>query len=794
MSIHLGNFFARAKPVRRAATLILVVVATVISLIMVVQSTQTSGEQSAMALVGNSDYSLRLPTPLVLGADQATSNDDVLAAMRDAGATSAHAGYFVGQVPVDGQPELDPNLWELDWNSDPFPKRFTLRSGHLPIEPGDVAISTTLADNLPEGAKGISLAAGTFELRVVGVVSDDTQRDASFGLVAPGTWDSAAELEVDRSGVAGAREFYWDDDTAPDLMVDVIVDTLKASDAALTVDETLPAVADRAGLEADKSRLYSELTVLLLLAPFAAALIGSFIGSRFVVRIRATLFQIGVSRTRLAGVVSIGGTAALASVAGIGVGIALGLAVRPILDNFSTKALGPVYGLETIAPSLVAVTIVGVSFGMLRLSGGSIEPRRVRAGWIPSLGQVLPTISIVLVIAGLICAQSSDLNIRFASAYLIGFAVVVLAPVGITLLALLRPSSPPVLLALRRVKAELKHSGWTAIAVASILMLSFSLSTIFYSAVESANAQAAAKVPPGQVHLTIPEATPDGEGLRVSFEEYADLGEPVEFARAEMSPELSDGAIIIVDGRQELERLLDISLSGSQAAAFESGSVLRPKPSPGGVEAFSTGAESFELPLVQVEGVDPSFARYGGFAIKSLVDDLGVATTQSTFAYLSVTSAQQLRVDAAPDALNFNPGWIREYQPPKLRSEPPEMILIAIVAGLVAGLLMAYFAASNTRALRPNLAALRSIGVRPIWLTSVVGVQIGAVLVVSVTFALLAALVASYSAFRLWMTSVQLHIPWLSISLLAAALLVMAASATLAAGKRLNAVERLESR
>jgi hypothetical protein len=795
LAAHLAALFSKARPLRRFVAVATVVVAFVIAALTGAQAFQQSAEQQAQGSTGRADYLLALPIPERSGQQTTVSGSLVVAAMREAGAEHSRSGFDVYQVPIDGHTALWMNLTEDDWTTDPFPNRYLLVSGRLPSKPGEVAISERLAESLAQ--EPISLAGGALNLVVVGVIRDDTNRAAPLGLVAPGTWQTAG-VSSGTFDLSATRLLYWSSEEPPRQVVEAIASELIDMGAEPPqIDDLLAGVFNHQAFH--EARLYSELGVLILLTPCAVGLIGGWAGTRFIRRIRHTLLSIGIARTALAGSIALVLSALVAGFAGVGLGLLAGAALRPVLDIFSNRWLGPVYGLESFVPMVITALLVGTGLGTINIAKRDSErPLTERSSterrrFVPSFAQLTPAASLLLVFAGIFCAQSSDLNTRFLAPFLFGSAVVIVAPLALGLTQRVRTKSLPVALAFRQLTSDRRGAAWATVGLASLLMLSFSTLLVNYSVVATSNEQALSRVPEGQAQLVPPPtvAEDDIATLIIQINDYAGVSAPVRLEVASGRLETVEGPIMIVATPRDGERLLGLSLLPGEISAMDEGALFLfndPRVKKETVR-LDTG-ETVSLPVVQSSETVANHSTWSGLITQKTADDLQLSSGVVTWVYPDVSERQLRALAETPGVLAFDPRWMIAYEPPAVRTEPPVTLFIGFSAGLLASLLVAYYSSAITRNLRPTLAALRSVGVRPTWLTIVTMVQVGVVILTAVLFAWLGAIVATILSTQTWITNVQLHIPWISVGVLLATLVAGALVSQLFSMRRLVYSER----
>lgn len=787
----LARAFVRVGAVRWSAAIVGGVLSAIVALTMIAQGFQQSSDQLAAAANGRFDYALAWPGEEELGEPgNAPAGKDIARAMVAAGADEALVGFVAYQIPLDEKPGTWTNLIELDWPADPFPSRFTVLEGRLPEQPGEVAVSSVLRESIP--GDNLSLADARLSLRVVGVIEDSTGRDAPLGLLSPGTWRSATGGDS-LQGLSGAQAFFWNSNDGPATVTSAIGSVFLAASVEMpAMAQTEQAVSSRREIIAQEPTLYSELGVLLIVLPAVAGYISGWAGARFVRRSRDTLMQIGITETRTPAAVAIVGTSALAAALGIIVGIGAGFVGRAILDGTHYREIGPIYGLTALIPISIGLLIVGLVLGMATVRPARKGNRVVHEG--PRYGPLLqfsPAVSAAFVFAGVFVGQSADLNVRLLSPFLVGLAVVCLIPFALLLVQQINAKTPSVHLALQRLRADRKGASFVAFGLGSIMLLSFSTLVINYSAVASDNARIFAQVPPGQVQFA-PITQDDTSGLREAIESYVGVAHPILLSMASAATELNSGPIGIVDSPDDLERLLGATLSDDVRAQMLAGGVVRHFDISATTETLRLDDGS-TIPIAVAplpEAVD-AYQQYAGFITSAVASELDLTIVNPTWVYVGLTGEQSSLFAEAAVRLEVPADWLRVHEAPNLRTEPPVIMLIALIAGVLGAVLIAYYASAMTRSLRPTLAALRAIGISSRWLRIVLVVQVGVVAVTATFVAFVAAAIATYVSTITWLTTAQLYIPWGSIGLLVAVVILGALLALVLAGRKLSVAERV---
>lgn len=808
-TLSLGWLFLRARPVRLGAFVVACVAFLVVGLVLVTEALQTSGKQLAAQELGASDYTLRPDGAEVpLGTDGSDVNGNLISAMQKAGATQAEVGYAIFGVTPDGHPEISLNIFERKWKLNPFPERFTLLEGRIPRAPGELAVSPTIAESIPHGSSA-TFFDGELRSRVVGVVLDNFARSSSFVLASPGSWDSMGDMppgEASRFGVSAARELFWNGEATPTAIVQEVVPLLISDiDHRASAIEAWPSIAaSKLETEAHSPPLFTELLLLLMFGPLAASLFSGWFSVRFLNRVRATMLTVGVHRTKLPGLTAVLISTVVSACLGSLLGVAAGTGLRPLIDLISNSVLGPVHNLFAICTAVVATATVGASLSLVLLKKptravakgeSQLMVRRIIHA-LPRLGQLLPVVIVALAVAGVLFARAGTTNEQFLSLYCFGLAVVAMTPYVLRLVMKTKTGNLAISLGLRRIAAEFRFSAWAMVVLSALLMVSFALSTIYFSSTQSQNAQAEANTPPDQIYFRPAlDVGPMTESLRSEIEQYVGVSDAILFSRAIGATTQRVGATLVFDSIDDVERATGLKLAPGHRRILTDGGTLRTKPPDLSHVTFENASGGrFEMPSTRLSGLDASFNAYDGFILRSTAENHGVALAVPTWAYTDADSHQLKLASEAPEALGFNSDWLQVYEAPPLATEPIEFSMIALVIAGIGGVVMAYYAASAAKALRPNLAAVRSLGMRRRWLITTLAVQVGTILIVAIGIAAISAILATATALALWLPGVSLHVPWKSLSVLILTMLVVVTIALTNSSRNLSMIERFGSR
>lgn len=792
----LVRFLLRSQPLRATALLIFLTAALVVGLTVTLQILQISPEALAAAATADAEYAMPLAGEIPLGSSGADADTRVVQSVKATGASTVEIGYQVSRAPVDSS-GIKVNLVEMDWSAPIFADKYSIVDGRLPARPGEVAVSAVIGAEAPIGSQ-LSLMSGGLDLEVVGIVRDETSRDSALGLLWPGSWNSLESLgaAADRFELVAARTVFWSG-AEPLAVADAVSAALAADvDARLiTTDELMGALLNRAEILRSEPAGLVELSLAVLVGPAVSAFFGTWLAGRFVRRIRATLLTIGVYRTRFAGLSAIAIAGLGAALLGSLLGLAAVLTAQPFLDSRSNNA--------TSTPEQPALTIlqvcgasaVGLGLGLLSLR----EPMRARAATSArtrTLTAATASVGLAFIafFLGTILAATTEVDQLILATMCFGLSVVFLGPLVILWASRWSTTSLASLLGLRRLASETGATSRATVALSALLLVSFTSMTLYASSYDTINAQTESRVPVGQLWFEAQLPPEDAQSIRDEIEDLLGVSDPVEFQYADAASTLQDGATLIVSTSSDLERLIGVELSPGQESLLEGGGTLRTKePADGDVTyQVSASGSSFVLPSMLISGLDPSYLRLDGFILASTASENSVTGVRSVAAYTDPTATQLENSTRAAQELRFESEWLEAHQAPDVITQPLRLTLIASLVVLLGGLVIGYYAASSSRALRPRLAALRAIGLSRSWLTQTLAVQVGVLITTALVMASIGAVAATALMTLRGSFAFDVSVPWLTLTLETLGLLALAVIATAASTHKLHASERLE--
>lgn len=798
----LSAFFLKAAPVRAAGLISAIVAFVLMSVFLTLQCFQLSGAQQADEAIGASDYSLQTGTYIPLGASGQKTDDALRSAMLNAGATRPVIQYsnFDG-IRVEDNRGISVSLEEGDWASNQFPNRLLLHTGRWPLNVSEVTLSSAVAKNYPVGST-LKLFDANWTVTVVGIVTDDFSRHGSTLFALTGAWNALSTIEMataNRYGSQAVRTVSWSGGD-PTAVITAMSEVLTPTNATVTTDALHQQLQSKSELTSHGSAPLIEFVLGSFIAPFVASMIGILLATRFINRIRTVMFSIGIARskTRSNALHAVALSLTIGVTLGIGAGIAVGFAIRPIMNLLSDRVIGPVHNIEAMVVSLVVASALGGGLGVLLNSLQQAAPARVaiRANRAPTQYVVLPLLSIGLLALGYLLAQAAlGVDQMILAGISFALAGVSLLPLALEILMLREPRHMPALLATRRLKADIRPTGWITATVAVLLVIAFATSTLLTSAITTMNVRNLSVVPAGQIHFAPPADFPAAaaDALADDITKYLGMT-PLTFYVADGGVDILDGSTLVVENLAEFETLTQVKLDTAERKLLTDGGTLRTKqPNLATVKFESADGTPHVFSALVVERLGRRFSSSDGFILRSTAEANKISLVSKTWAFLNPSGAELTRAHDAALALGFNSDWLAVNKAPDVFSEPVESRIAAITISLLAVTIMIFFVLSTTRLLRVNLSTLRAIGASSQWLTRVLLIQIGTVLLVAVFGAAITAIVGMFATIRISGVDLSLTVPWQSLAYTVVTLIIGTTIAALIASRRLTNNERFTS-
>jgi len=708
----------RSALMRRIGVGMALVAATLVLASSVVGSLSLSNTQAVERDLGEFDFGTQLPVALKPGS---------VVPVVDLAATAAAVVVSSGDLRLTEQPQQRLAFVEADWQANPFPLRYELVSGRWPQSPGEVATSRPVS--------GTVHVLGDVPLRVVGQLLDRYDRHGFTVAAGLGTWSSwhVADLSIRFPNTLASPTYLWsgDADAGLDVLTEVAAKHgVNAEDARGQMSGLL--LEREQYLATDKATAAKRFPLVLgfpvAIVPLLAGVICGGLAARWSRRVSTQLQQIGVPQPLT--VASRILATLMATVAGAVVGCVVaavaGWALRPLLDAAANQPLAPFaigWGdmMLVLAGSLIGSLIGMFSSGLVRAAKGvrfGAKSRRVAAG-IASLG-------LVSQLAG------PDDGIAMTVTYsLLAVTVSLLSPDVLTLL--LESTKRRGMSTQLGAAMLMPRQGFVAALLAPLtLVISLSGGAIAITAgqLTAANAQLTASIPPGFAVLrTLDTSSPVPASIRTRFEEVTGLSNPVVSWGAGMK-DLSrgfQGEPRLFSSVTDIERWLGHPLTAEQATALQSGALGLFGPAEGKVAISPAEGRWVDMTHVQIEAPKEWAANYGGILLEPAVNRLRLNRVNEEITYASVSVDQQISVADAAARLGIDPGYIVFNKSPAPYSLPSSFRWALAALCVVAAGLMMILVTGQAKALRPQLAALKAIGIPQAWIAQVHGFQVSLV-------------------------------------------------------------------
>ena len=340
-----------------------------------IRTVMPSGEQRATETLGSAD----------LGVLQWLADPPALRRLRASlppGSVVAAGWGAISQVVVEGrQVNLDMTEWSPPIDRPPVGGLYRLEQGRAPLARNEVALHSYFLEAF--GVKvgdELSLADLRLRLRVTGVVAVPSNLDQPVAVLGPGT--------------LGDRRTRGDLSVPHQVLIDLPAGTdplpLRAEIQETTAEAgAFVATRDETSQGDEQARLVATATAFggSVLALFGTGLVAAaafVVGARRQLRTVGLVAATGGEPRQVRRVVLMGGVVlgALGSAIGLAIGIGAAAALYPHLEDFLSRAIGP---LELPWPSIVGAGVLGIlaatlaAFGPAR-SAGRLPPVEALAG------------------------------------------------------------------------------------------------------------------------------------------------------------------------------------------------------------------------------------------------------------------------------------------------------------------------------------------------------------------------------------------------------------------------------
>lgn len=805
--------FSRAGRVWRSALPAGVAALLLMTVFIALQSFTLSSEQRTHRDLGSYEATISVGT---LGAGTAAA---IESAARRAGATVATVVAFSPDVTL-----ADPGSPRLAYRETPasleeYPPPVRLLEGHWPGKPGEVAVTAGVMEHVDGGR--LAILNGLRHLTVVGTIEEQYATGAIAVVAARGTWDglSWAELPGFMTPTLGGQ--LWWSGAPPSAVVDEVAPLLAPVDfemygdlndpsarASLVANGTLTREASLSRSALGAVELYPlAFTVPSLVIPALGALLGLGANGRRARRNMATLRAVGLTaRDATMGVVGAGCVAVvLATAAGLLLGSAGGLAVRPVLAELASQPLGPPDGMIDAAARILAATAVALAAGVvLGVTRARVSRLGIAAATLP-LARRMPfarqAAFVVLVVA--LAWQIAGMSRLFDAVPLVVTIMLLALLTGPELvrgiIARLPTRRSRQLLATRRLLAEPTRTLLGVSLTALTVGPAIAMAVLVQSAATETSAMADPLVAPGQILVST------GNSAAPPPPEVADLVSRSVGSSPVTLWNVGDAGLIVtahasglgwvaaVDTPQDLARVCGTDLTEENVDLLVAGGAIdlqdptarRQQPlwtaAPGSLTAREVGN-------LTVGGTLCAEAWQRSGALVILTDtarQLRLPTIPSELLFTDVPDDTARQALDAVAAAGWDPHYLEIYDGPGNVPVPPEVIIALIAVVVLGAVLVGVTTWSRISTVERHDRSLRALGLPSAWLRRMLHRESATITAIGLSIALVIALVpVALTSLRL--PEATIVVPWSGVTILTATPMALSALVTTVASHRLT--------
>lgn len=704
-----------------------------------------------------------------------------------------------------------------------FPGRYNLSSGSWPQHPFDVVVSQHVREQLPQQDQ-LTVLSGRARLRVVGTVTDSYARHDDLIIAAPGTFAAipapppshlfqpvgaqvtilfGGQISIDRIAHLAAARLPPNSAPQPDRI------------EAFTTNYETRAYAEAqptASFGSSQQLVVSYVPLALVVLVLGALVIGQTRPDLQTVSDR--LVTLGVRRriVRRTQVIAFAVISAVAISIGLGAGWLIAALTRVLLlKRLADQPLSPIpwpgAPIVSVAGAALALVVVGALWPR-RLPGGEAHALVARLVAELRLGLLRRVLAVVLVVTAVQVRHGQHASV---AAYLLPAGILLFAPDLLDLATRpMRGRSPRALVAGRLMRAEAPRQALAAVVVGACLALPITASTQLASAKLSQRAEAYNRIPAHQVWVQRLGPSGDVDAVARLMSEVPGIGSPVVIRG--LTTVAADGANgpaarftqapaggsygtdpMVVGSIADARRVLGDAWTPNAARLLALGGILDFTGSNGDqrLAVVSEGGAvqhtTPPLPTAYLPVNTQLRVQFAGVMLRQTARQLRLPISEPSKYIYTDTSAATIRaaVAAAVDG-----GYDSEFVQYDVPPPPPD--LPASAYAFLAGLLLGGFALlwlvvrAQARRLRASSALLVALGLRPRWTITVLllqaGIIVGVSVVCGITGGVLGVLVTSDAY-------VAVDVPVGPIVLAAAAFAATAAVATTVASRSLRAAE-----
>ncbi|MEV0220018.1 hypothetical protein [Streptomyces sp. NPDC050704] len=819
----LARRLARSRALIRSTLTVFVAAIFVVAMFIVLKTLSLSGAQVADRDMGRFDASVGY------GSVQLPPGDDAFVPelrerLQQAGITDALVMLSAYDVQLNTTPARNVTMFEADWSSGPYPRRYDLQSGRWPSSPGEVVV--TEAQDVRTAPGKVLTVLGDVHLKVVGT-ADDRNASTTNLLAAPGTWAALDENLVDGFPILATQPVLLWSGAEPKSAISAFSVAISSWEKEQdTKAEGAVAVADTLSLRKEGSgegfwieKTPAGYTVPAFLVPLGAVLLVFGLNDRRFRRTVGSLVSLGVSRRSAAAGLTLATLAwsLAAAAAGAAAGLAVGAVARLLVSHLRERPAGPIDGLADPALRLLTLTVLTslvagvalartdrrdatpVSRGDANHSGaetaGGKTARRVR-----DTRQVLAVVAWCATAVYAVRVDSPAMAMTLTG--IVTVAVLLVIPEAFALTLRFIPERGPRSRLARRQLAADSRRACASLAVLTVLFgASLGFLALLDTLLRTADTQRHPDVLPGQVLLA--DSSSDRFAPTKSVVRAAEATKLLDgHPRFEISPVYTvDGDDVIrsatrpnsatlfltVKSPADAEHLLGHDLDRDQLATLTDGGLLVWSDAPGAPEGTSARTRLVvhqddkilgrtpELPTVSVDAA-PTHWRAGsdGIMLRSTANDLRLPLPpQGPVMITGIADTEAEAVQKALVAAGHDGRAVRIYVPPEPAVAPAALLATAVALVLLVLATVLTAVRGQIRTLRGYLAGLSALGLPPSWARRILLYQQAALIAVSTLLGLVIALVPTV-IISTRISGFVLSIPWAQLATLLAAIYLAA--------------------
>ncbi|WP_103531338.1 hypothetical protein [Streptomyces sp. SM11] len=837
LAFRLARRLGRSRALIRSTLTVFVAAVFVMTMFIVLKTLSLSGAQVADRDMGRFDASVGY------GSIQLPPGDDTFVPelrerLQQAGITDTLVMLSAFDVQLDTTPARNVTMFEADWSSNPYPRRYDLQSGRWPTGPGEVVV-TEPHDVRTAPGKELTVL-GDVRLKVVGTANDRNASTTNL-LAGPGTWAALDENLVEGFPILATQPLLLWSGAEPKSGITAFSAAIRnwekeqnrKSESDIAVANTLSLREEGSGEGFWIEKTPAGYTVPALLVPLGAVLLVFGLNDRRFRRTAGSLTSLGISRRTAAAGLTLATLAwsLIAATAGAAAGLGVGAAARLLVSRLRERPAGPIDGLADPALRLLILIVLTSLVAGLALARddrrhASAPANRDKTGRstdeaattktsrrIRDTRQVLAVLAWCATAVYAVRVDSPAMAMTLTG--LVTVAVLLVIPEAFALtLKFIPEKGPRSRLARRQLAADSRRAS-ASLAVLTVLFgASLGFLALLDTLLRTADTQRHPDVLSGQILLadsTSDRFAPTKSVLRAAEATGLLDGHP----RLEVTPAYtmdrnnvtrsatrpgSDTIFLTVKSPADAERLLGHSLGRDQLATLTAGGLLIWSDAPGAPEGTSartslvvhqddkTLGRTPELPMVAVDAA-PTQWRAGsdGIMLRSTASELRLPLPPQ--GPIMITGLADTQTEAVQQALitsGHDGRAARIYVPPEPAVAPAALLAtaVALVVLVLATVLTAI--RGQIRTLRGYMAGLTALGLPPAWTRRILLYQQAALIAVSTLLGLIIALLPTVIiANRI--SGFVLSVPWAQLATLLAAIYLAALLAATRSLLRLRA-------